>query len=577
MKALIRYLRQGPDGVIEAQDSDATVNELTIGSAADRQIQLIGREVGAQHAVIRASGGKLHISSRGKFRVSVNGKAVASSALKVDDQISIAGHQLRLIKPPAGFDIAIEVQLASTDASEFENAFRTDLEQTWLSKRQGAWLLALLTLSLALAIPLATVYLHAHGKPTPVASVDDSLWSAGPLSPAHEHAAGKKCSACHETLFVHVQDTACRNCHRSVADHVTAHDLALTHLGAPQRCAQCHLEHDGGASQLAVRDDSLCVACHADPHRLFGSLQVNAVSGFSRGAHPAFSIQLLKPPAGDVMAAMQDWVQSREPVAKASEQSNLKFSHQQHLDGIKVTRTSDGGALGCADCHTLANDGEHFVPVTMERSCGASCHQLTFDPNAPTRQLPHGRPLDAMYVIEDYFARKYSDPTLPVKKTTQARRLPDEEIPTDTPVDVCTGPTYICANRRAAVEIENQFAGRGCVSCHVVADSHAKDIHDRFQVIPVHLTQDYFASARFNHRAHSVQKDLTGDAACLSCHKAKDSKDSSVVMIPDIDNCLQCHRDSYVKDQVTVQCVSCHGYHPVAIMQASRRDEKARE
>ena len=175
------------------------------------------------------------------------------------------------------------------------------------------------------------------------------------------------------------------------------------------------------------------------------------------------------------------------------------------------------------------------------------------------------------------FARKYSDPTLPVKKTTQARRLPDEEIPTDTPVDVCTGPTYICANRRAAVEIENQFAGRGCVSCHVVADSHAKDIHDRFQVIPVHLTQDYFASARFNHRAHSVQKDLTGDAACLSCHKAKDSKDSSVVMIPDIDNCLQCHRDSYVKDQVTVQCVSCHGYHPVAIMQASRRDEKARE
>jgi predicted CXXCH cytochrome family protein len=573
MKALIRYLRQGPDGVIEAQDSDATVNELTIGSAADRQIQLLGREVGAEHAAIRGSGAKLEISCRGKFRVQVNGKSVASAGLAVGDQINIAGHQLRLVRPPAGFDIAIEVQLTSTDASEFENAFRTDLDKTWLSKRSGAWLLAILTLAVAFAVPLASIYSHRQGKPTALASIDDTLWSAGPLSAAHEHAAGKKCSACHQQLFVHVQDTACRNCHRSVADHIAAADLALTHLGKPGRCAQCHREHDGGASQMAVRDDNLCVGCHADPHALFGSLKkVSAASGFSRGAHPAFSIQLLKPPAGIEMAAMRDWVQSREPVAGAREQSNLKFSHQQHLDGTRVTRASDGGALGCADCHMLQNDGEHFVPVTMERSC-ASCHQLTFDANAPTRQLPHGKPLDAMYVIEDYFARKYSDPTLPVKKSTQARRLPDKEIPTDVPVDVCTGPSYICANRRAAAEIENQFAGRGCVSCHVVADSQAKDIHERFQVTPVHLSQDYFATARFNHRAHAVQKDLTGDAACLSCHKARGAKDSSQVLIPDIDNCLQCHSDRYVKDQVTVQCVSCHSYHPVAIMQASRREE----
>ena len=192
MKALIRYLRQGPDGVIEAQDSDATVSELTIGSAADRQIQLIGREVGADHAAIRASGGKLGISCRGGFRVQINGKSVASAKLAIGDQINIAGHQLRLVKPPAGFDIAIEVQLTSADASEFENAFRTDLEKTWLSKRSGAWLLAILTLGVAFAVPLASVYMHRQGKPTPVASIDDTLWSAGPLSAAHEHAAGKK-------------------------------------------------------------------------------------------------------------------------------------------------------------------------------------------------------------------------------------------------------------------------------------------------------------------------------------------------------------------------------------------------
>jgi len=573
VKALIRYLRQGPDGVIEAQDSDATVNELTIGSAADRQIQLIGREVGADHAAIRASGGKLAIACRGRFRVQINGKSVASGSLALGDQIDIAGHKLRLFKPPAGFDVAIEVTLTSADASEFENAFRTDLDKTWLSKRSGAWLLAILTLLLALALPLQSVFIHRQGKPTPIPSVDDALWSAGPLSPAHELAAGKKCSACHQQLFVHVQDTACRDCHRSVADHIAASTQALAHLGTQQRCAQCHREHDGGASQIAVRDDTLCVGCHADPGASFGSIprKLGAVSGFARGTHPAFSIQLLKPPAGSEMAALQDWVQSREPLATARERSNLKFSHQQHLDGARVTRARDGGVLGCADCHTLENDGQHFLPVTMETSC-ASCHQLTFDPNEPTRQLPHGKPLDAIYVIEDYFARKYSDPTLPVKKSTQARRLPDKEIPTDL-ADVCTGPSYICANRRAAAEIENQFAGRGCVSCHEVQDSHAKDIQERFQVIPVHLTQDYFEKARFNHRAHAVQKNLTGDAACLSCHKAKDSKESSQVMIPDIGNCLQCHSNRYVKDQVTVQCVSCHSYHPMAIMQANSQEQ----
>jgi hypothetical protein len=192
VKALIRYLRQGPDGVIEAQDSDATVNELTIGSAADRQIQLIGREVGADHAAIRASGGKLAIACRGRFRVQINGKSVASGSLALGDQLDIAGHKLRLFKPPTGFDVAIEVTLTSTDASEFENAFRTDLDKTWLSKRSAAWLLAIITLLLALALPLQSVFIHRQGKPTPIPSVDDALWSAGPLSPAHELAAGKK-------------------------------------------------------------------------------------------------------------------------------------------------------------------------------------------------------------------------------------------------------------------------------------------------------------------------------------------------------------------------------------------------
>jgi predicted CXXCH cytochrome family protein len=116
--------------------------------------------------------------------------------------------------------------------------------------------------------------------------------------------------------------------------------------------------------------------------------------------------------------------------------------------------------------------------------------------------------------------------------------------------------------RSARKEIESQFTRRGCVGCHGVIDTHASDIFDRFQVIPIRFARDYFPSNRFPHRSHEIQKKLTGDAACLSCHAAKKSEDSSDLMIPGITKCTECHGDKAATERVTVQCVSCHEYHP---------------
>jgi len=598
MNVLIRNLRAGPDGIVEAHDAAAVADVVTLGSAADRTIQLLGREVAARHAEIDASGATLKIRCRRGRRIRVNGRDGASVPLAVGDRIELGGHRLRIIAPPGGFDVAIEVQLSTTiETSEFERAFRTDLDQTWLSKRGASWLLATMTLLVTLGVPLAMVFLHREGTATPAGLPDDRLWSPGPLIPAHQHviadraipghkdAAGKACNACHERLFVHIQDPACKQCHNNVLDHVDRRELELTRLDGPPRCAQCHLDHDGGASLMAVRDDSLCVACHRDQHSRFGSLAVAAVAGFADGgAHPDFSVTLLKPPAAapattggtaeqcaesdaELRSSLASWVPSREPVKTAHEQSNLKFSHAQHLDPAQVT-----AALGCADCHSAEPDGEHFVPVTMARSCATGgCHQLTFDSRAPA--LPHGKPCEAMFVIEDFYARAASgDPTLTPKHRELALRLPDRENPEEPVVAPCTGPAYVCAGRRAAAEIEHQFApkGSGCVSCHVVNDSGAGDIHNRFAVMPVRLTYDYFPATHFRHKDHLVQKDLTGDAACLSCHRAKTSQQSSDLMIPNIGKCLECHSDRPALDKVTLQCVSCHAYHPMSIMRLSR-------
>jgi predicted CXXCH cytochrome family protein len=181
----------------------------------------------------------------------------------------------------------------------------------------------------------------------------------------------------------------------------------------------------------------------------------------------------------------------------------------------------------------------------------------------------------------------------------------------------------VCARQRAAREIENQFNGRGCVSCHVVVDTKSSDLHDRYQVTPVKLGYNYFPDSRFPHKSHLIQGKLSGDAACETCHGARKSTVSSELLLPNVDNCLQCHRDRAGGDAVatlvtaaklvgpaalvptaaaatasaatavaapsadgsepaaaaarkivTLQCISCHVYHPTAISPATRLAEQ---
>ena len=44
MEALLRELHEGPDGIPEYRDTEISGADLTIGSAADQRIQLLGLE-----------------------------------------------------------------------------------------------------------------------------------------------------------------------------------------------------------------------------------------------------------------------------------------------------------------------------------------------------------------------------------------------------------------------------------------------------------------------------------------------------------------------------------------------------
>jgi predicted CXXCH cytochrome family protein len=554
--------------------------------------------VGAIHAYIEVTDGALRIRCTRGNRITVKGKKVAAARLGVGDVVDLAGHRLTVLPLPAGFDAAIEIQPnPNVGANEYEASFRTELSQTFLSARLPSWVFVVLILTLSLLVPLYMIHRHRQQLPSIAGLPDDTLWSSGPLTQAHAHIAGQRCDACHQHFFAHVQDGACKECHKDTNDHVTKPRRELASLADPQRCGECHREHVGEQARAVLQKDGLCVDCHSGAETTFAVLKVKNVAGFEPGSHPPFSVQLKKPPPGAAATATDvAWVDYRVPLQGAVEQSNLKFSHAEHLDADKVT-SDKGGALGCSDCHTL-NVGDRFVPITMISSC-SSCHQLNFDLSAPDRQLPHGRPRDAMAVIEDYYVRKFTDPP-PKVAVVSTRRRPDMDPDAKMDVDPCVGPVIACAHSRAKAEIENQFAmstppgnQRGCAGCHVVEDNHSPDIHDRFQVTPVRLGSSYFPGVKFSHLTHRVQGKLTGDAACESCHPARKSAESKDLLIPNIAKCLSCHRDlkgqgtvvaqaaagpvstlQEVTKVVTLQCTSCHEYHPPASLLAVRGMEQ---
>src|SRR5512138_3147297 len=168
MEALLRELHEGPDGIAEYRDTEISGDELTIGSAADQRIQLLGSAVAPEHAVIRKSGSKLEVSCRSGERIRVNDAQIASAKLETGDVIELAGHRLTIAEPPGGFDVAIELRPnENIDASEFESAFRTDLNQTWLSKRPAAWLLTTIVLILGVVLPVAVMMMHHAERATP--------------------------------------------------------------------------------------------------------------------------------------------------------------------------------------------------------------------------------------------------------------------------------------------------------------------------------------------------------------------------------------------------------------------------
>ncbi|MFK8021396.1 MAG: cytochrome c3 family protein [Pseudomonadales bacterium] len=543
----------------EFEDLDYDAKELSFGSD-DRCLVSLGLPAGCQLVIRKTGDGKASYRADKGLSVSCNDEASSKGSLSLGDTLVVEGYELSLVAAPMGFDLAIQVQ-SSGALTAAKPRFATDLAQSAISVRVIGYIALALILVFFLVLPTVGLFDEDVSKSLrdlPIPS--DNSWSSGPLIPAHRiPEIGDNCQTCHVQPFQMVQDQQCLACHRDLKDHINL-DVHKVHEFAEFRCASCHRDHNEPA-QIVRTDDGLCVDCHAEIDRFDiksvadADVRSKPVTGFADGAHPAFRYSMLTPKG---KGGSMGWEIERPslPHSELVEKSNLKFPHDLHLDPEKVQLQNSGEPMQCNNCHQLQDDGEHFAPVSMDKDC-RSCHSLTFDVFDPDIELPHGDQRSAIVAMEAHFIREFTDPVLREQRAaTKPRRVPGKREGRA----ACQGTGLDCGRAEALKEAEYQFANTGCVTCHVVVDTGASDISDRWYIQPIKISNDWYTRSDFDHQSHLALAGENERAVCESCHAVADSSLATDISIPEIGNCLQCH-DTSTHDTVALDCVGCHGYH----------------
>lgn len=526
MTYLIRFITSNAAGGVEHHDRLVDAPIVTIGRATDQVLHLKDRRARLQHAEIELKDGAFRISTGALAGVTVNGKSQRDARLATGDVIEVGANIIRILDTPANADFAISFEL-SKEASEEQLASDWSTPAVGIfgwSKRKLSWTLVVAILLFGFVIPWSGL---------------QNFLLAGPIHSAHS-SIGDDCSACHTDLFQRVPDNACVECH-TVSRHTTQVENAV--LGNI-RCATCHLEHNE-PPQLVNQHQALCADCHT---ALPAGIDLQSASDFLDG-HPDFKVSLKRAVALD--DGRLDWQVEHVDLSTArnDDRSNLKFDHKVHLaaDGIM---TPDGNrVVECSECHTPEPGGARMLPISMDEHC-ADCHTLAFDPDDPSRTVPHGDPEAVVQaLIEYYSARLLGDDPGAVDRRV---RRPGQRLSREDRDRVAAE-----ARGQALTVAEDLFERRACINCHDVTTVSGEL---PWRVQPVQLTEYFFPHTNFSHAAHDTEV-----TSCDSCHNASASESATDLLIPGIDNCRECHgsgeRRRNSTSQLPSSCVMCHGFH----------------
>jgi hypothetical protein len=214
-------------------------------------------------------------------------------------------------------------------------------------------------------------------------------------------------------------------------------------------------------------------------------------------------------------------------------------------------------------------------PIVYANQCKA-CHPLTYkdpkDAGSAEVKFPHGFQPDR---VRHYLAGYYTDEALKGKLNLLEQKIPTRPLPGQLP-----GGKQATETVRALIEdkvgkaLTYLLQGKTtCGECHFYETRDGKDAPvptkvSQFvdlRVGPPKVPDVWLKHGWFNHAAHRALN-------CKECHPRAypDSKDASTkntdVLIPNIDNCMQCHAPqrgsgSAVQGGARTDCVECHRYH----------------
>jgi hypothetical protein len=253
---------------------------------------------------------------------------------------------------------------------------------------------------------------------------------------------------------------------------------------------------------------------------------------------------------------------------KLPDPNPLRFNHQLHLTSPNIAPLK-GRALECVDCHKPDAAGIYHLKITYEEHC-KSCHSLQFDVNNPGLLVPHGnaehvraflRSLPAQYA--DFAVGQKGinrQPEVESFAQEQLNRLRDsyasgEELEQRVFFgDARTAPVanLVAQGSRGPAKFP------GCAYCHTVAPSETGAPHVSQPVIP----DRWLVRGEFDHGKHFK-------VACVQCHQAGQSRETSDVLLPTKASCVACHSP---QGGVANSCSTCHSFHtPRKETTASRR------
>ncbi len=423
----------------------------------------------------------------------------------------------------------------------------------------------------------------------------------------------KNCLACHKELHLHtpsvVTGYACHSCHQ---EHVGGKSMIPT---GDSFCIDCHSSAQNMGAVATLSDQLLpkkpTDSIHQTSRSRPATTHIKLIKGFHDG-HPDF---WYKDKNNKLSGSEKDGKEVFR-FNHAIHIANARISYKDE-SGKEQYRP-----LSCTDCHVSDDRGEYQLPITYEKNCKdchpLNFDVTTPSLDVVLTEEEEKKHYDETMDVETRYKHRpgYKELVIPHGDTAHVRSFLrslnlqyEEHAKNELGITqkeqlkeyVNGKTTAIIKKHKIGNDLEHKvfYSGKkgkldsglnglpnGCILCHEFDPDSEQFSNPTPKIMPVPLPKKWFEVGKFNHETHEIATDKAGidqyvkfhndidkaksrpiqdlpeviknDANCLACHEVLKSEKTSDVLLPGINNCINCHSP---ETQVDHSCMLCHTFH----------------